>query len=254
MPEPAQPLGVEGAGRAEGDGEPAVLVPCLVAVDVVPDGHRMRVSVRGELDFGGQLLRRDLDEALRRSDSGIDLDLTALEFCDCSGLNILLGLRQRALGQGKTVAIRGSSPAVERLLDVTGARDLFAHPGPDDEATGATASTARHDVRPGQETEQGLRAEVTQLRRAMVTRPTIDLARGILMASFGLSPEAAWNVLVSTSQNTNTKVHRLARYLVSTIHGGGLPEAVQEQLEAAVAEANPAPAPPTRSERQFGDG
>ncbi|WP_245606413.1 ANTAR domain-containing protein [Streptomyces himastatinicus] len=254
MPEPAQPLIVEGAGHAEGDGESAVLMPCSVAVDVVPDGHRMRVSVRGELDFGGQLLRRDLDEALRRSGGGIDLDLTALQFCDCSGLNILLGLRQCALDQGKTVAIRGSSPAVERLLEVTGTRDLFAHPGPDDEAAEATASDARHDAGPGRETEQGLRTEVTQLRRAMRTRPTIDLARGMLMASFGLSPEAAWRVLVTISQNTNTKVHRLARDLVGTIHGGRLPEAVQKQLEAAVAEANPAPTPPARSGEQFGGG
>ncbi|WP_246097681.1 ANTAR domain-containing protein [Streptomyces botrytidirepellens] len=225
---------MEGAWRAEGDGEPAVLMPCLVAVDVVPDGRRMRVSVRGELDYGGQLLRRDLDEALRRSGSGIDLDLTALEFCDCSGLNVLLGLRQRALGQGKTVTIRGSSPAVERLLDVTDTRDLFAHPGLDDKAT---APTARHDAGPRRETEQELRTEVTQLRRAMRTRPTIDLARGMLMVSFGLSPEAAWNVLVNTSQNTNTKVHLLARDLVSTIHGGKLPEAVQKQLAAEVAKA-----------------
>ncbi|MGR3933753.1 ANTAR domain-containing protein [Streptomyces sp. BRA346] len=234
MPEPAQPLFVEGAGRAEGDGESAVLMPCLVAVDVVPDGRRMRVKVRGELDYGGQPLRRDLDEALHRSDSGIDLDLTALEFCDCSGLNVLLGLRQRALGQGKTVAIRGSSPAVERLLDVTGTRDLFAQPGPDDQAT---APTDPRDARPQRETEQDLRTEVIQLRRAIRTRPTIDLARGMLVVSFGLSPEAAWNVLVNTSQNTNTKVHRLARDLIGTIHGGRLPEAVQKQLAAEVAKA-----------------
>lgn len=72
----------------------------------------------------------------------------------------------------------------------------------------------------------------------MQTRPTIDLARGILMASFGLSPEAAWSVLVRTSQNTNTKLHDLAQDLVSTVHGTELPEQVQQQLAAAVASAS----------------
>ncbi|QLH24936.1 ANTAR domain-containing protein [Streptomyces sp. Rer75] len=248
MPEPAQPVAEKGVGHAESDGEPTVVMPCPAASDVAPDGDRMRVSLRGELDLGGQLLQGDLHEALRRSGSGIDLDLTALRFCDCSGLNILLDLRRRALGQGKTVMIRGSSPAVERLLDETGTRDLLAHPG---SAGKGAAPTARHDANPREETGQDLCTEVLQLRRAMQTRPTIDLARGMLMASFGLTPEAAWNVLVKTSQNTNTKLHRLARDLVGTMQGGTLPEAVQKQLTAAVADANRAPAPPTRSGAAF---
>ncbi|MEU1803566.1 ANTAR domain-containing protein [Streptomyces sp. NPDC019937] len=236
MPEPAQPVVEKGVGHAEGDGEPVAPTPCPAAADIAPDGDRMRVSLRGELDLSGQLLRGDLHEALRRSASGVDLDLTALTFCDCSGLNILLNLRLRALGQGKTVVVRGSSPAVERLLDVTGTWDLFVPPGPDD---GGTAPTARHDANPREETRQDLRTEVRQLRHAMRTRPTIDLARGMLMVSFGLSAEAAWKALVKTSQNTNTKVHRLARDLVGTIEGGRLPEAVQKQLAIAVTEAAP---------------
>ena len=72
----------------------------------------------------------------------------------------------------------------------------------------------------------------------MQTRPTIDLARGILMASFSLTPEAAWSVLVRTSQNTNTKLHHLAQDLVGTVRGTTLPEQVQQQLAAAVAGAS----------------
>ncbi|WP_079038300.1 STAS domain-containing protein [Streptomyces sp. NBRC 110028] len=142
MPEPAQPVVAKCVGHAESDGGPAVLPPCPAATDIAPDGDRMRVSLRGELDLTGQLLRGDLHEALRRSASGVDLDLTALTFCDCSGLNILLDLRQRALGQGKTVVIRGSGPAVERLLDVTATWELFIPPGPDDEGTAPTARPA----------------------------------------------------------------------------------------------------------------
>ncbi|MER7399376.1 ANTAR domain-containing protein [Streptomyces sp. NPDC000151] len=95
-----------------------------------------------------------------------------------------------------------------------------------------------HDVNPPEDTDQDLRALVAQLRRAMQTRPTIDLARGILMASFGLSPEAAWDVLVAASQNTNTKLHRLAGELVGTAQGSTLSEAVHHELRVAVAKAH----------------
>ena len=46
-------------------------------------------------------------------------------------------------------------------------------------------------------------------------------------------------MLVRTSQNTNTKLHHLARDLVGTVHGSTLPEPVQQQLAAAVASTAP---------------
>ena len=58
------------------------------------------------------------------------------------------------------------------------------------------------------------------------------------MATFGLSSDAAWEVLVTTSQNTNTKLHHLARDVVTTVHGSSLPDPVQRRLIAAVAVAH----------------
>ncbi|WP_244204313.1 ANTAR domain-containing protein [Streptomyces africanus] len=210
--------------------------PCMATMDVMPDGDRMTVTVWGELDLGSRRLLPDLHDILTLSGSGIDLRLDAIGFCDCSGLNVLLDLRLRALDEGKTVTVRSSGRAVERLLDLTGTRELFAAPGPHQDGV-RPAADGEHG--PGAADDRELRAEVTQLRRAMQTRPTIDLARGILMASFGLSPERAWSVLVRTSQNTNTKLHHLARDLVGTVHGGTLPEPVQQQLAAAVASTVP---------------
>ncbi|GAA0909366.1 ANTAR domain-containing protein [Streptomyces thermoalcalitolerans] len=209
------------------------------AIGTGPDGDRVRVTVRGELGLdAGQDFRRALKDALGRSARGIDLDLSGVESCDCSALDILIGLRERALAQGKTIVVRATSPATERLLLRTGTRALFGAPTPDgpqaDEA-GAGAPAARHGTRTG-DTEQDLRIEVVQLRRAMQTRPAIDLARGILMASFGLTPEQAWSVLVIASQNTNTKLHHVARDVVTAVHGDPLPEAVRKQLTAAVTE------------------
>jgi hypothetical protein len=82
--------------------------------------------------------------------------------------------------------------------------------------------------------EEDLRIEIGQLKRAMQTRPVIDLARGVLMASFGLNSEDAWSVLVETSQRTNTKLHHLAQELVGAVNGAPLPDRLQQQVSAAV--------------------
>ncbi|MGH4031755.1 ANTAR domain-containing protein [Actinomycetota bacterium Odt1-20B] len=101
-------------------------------------------------------------------------------------------------------------------------------PAPDSGA--GTSPPAGRDVTAVHE----LQTEVGQLRRAIKSRPAIDLARGILMASFGLSPEEAWAVLVKTSQGTNIKLHHIASDLVGTVQGPPLSELVKQQIAAAV--------------------
>ncbi|MGW6060973.1 ANTAR domain-containing protein [Streptomyces sp. NPDC055189] len=91
--------------------------------------------------------------------------------------------------------------------------------------------------------EQAPDDELLQLRRAMRTRPVIDMARGVLMASFGLNAEDAWSVLVSVSQNTNTKLHAVADDLVSAVTGGEIPPPFRRQLAATVARLQTPPAP-----------
>jgi anti-anti-sigma factor len=205
-----------------------------VTVGMRADGDRTVVTVSGDLDLSADReLQQALRSALARSERGIELDLAGVRFCDCSGLNVLLGIRQQALGESKTVAIRRISPAAERVFTLTGTMHLFSPEGGEGLAAGAPDT---HDAgaRSG-DPEPDPRVEVVQLRRAMQTREVIDLARGILMAAFTLNSEEAWNVLVMTSQNTNTKLHRAAQQLVDSIQGDPLPEAVQNPLSAAVA-------------------
>ncbi len=248
MPEPAhpeRPLTGEGAEHGQ-DGPTRVSLPPTpspASFETVPDGDdRTTLALRGELDLeAGRQLRPGLNQALGRAARSVDLDLSGVGFCDCSGLNLLLGLRHRALHQGKAIRIAAGSPAVDRILDVTGTRYLFTPEGQED---GAAAPGAVRDPDKDEESGQDLRTVVAQLRRAMQTRPTIDLARGILMSSFSLSPEAAWEVLVTASQNTNTKLHRLAGELVSTAQGSSLPEGVHTQLMAAVNKTHAARAAP----------
>ncbi|KKD02604.1 hypothetical protein TN53_39625 [Streptomyces sp. WM6386] len=188
-----------------------------------PDGDRTTVTVRGDLDLAAdQQLQQALRSALTDSGKGIDLDLDGVEFCDCSGLNGLLGIRQQALDQCKTATIRTISPAAKRVFALTGTLSLFT---PEDEMD--QEDDASHP-------STDPRVEVVQLRRAMQTRGLIDLARGILMATYSLSAEEAWNVLVMTSQNTNTKLHRAAQQLVDSVRGEPPPEASRRQLSAAV--------------------
>ncbi|MER5527656.1 anti-sigma factor antagonist [Streptomyces sp. NPDC002677] len=197
------------------------------------EGDRTVVTVSGDLDLtSDQQLQCALRSALLRSLRGIELDLGGVGFCDCSGLNALLNIRRQALKDSKDVTIRRLSPAVERMLEIMGALPLFALdtvPDGQEHRDGAANAPSPVDGR-----GIDIRAEVVQLRRALQTRETIDLARGILMAAFVLTPEEAWSVLVTTSQNTNTKLHLTARLLVDSIRGGPLPAATQEQLSAAV--------------------
>ncbi|MFE9624692.1 ANTAR domain-containing protein [Streptomyces sp. NPDC006527] len=257
MPEPAYDAsaGAGGDPRVAAGGEPPVRTTSGPEFALRPDGDRVVVAVRGELDLEStEQLEHALRAALAATVGRVDLDLGEVTFCDCAALNVLLSLRERGLKCGKTVAVRSAGPVVERLLTLTGTADLFDEPLPDpgpDPAPGSRrADRAVGRSGPGGEdtvsSAQDARIEVVQLRRAMQTRPVIDLARGILMASFALSAEDAWRVLVETSQHTNTKLHHLARDLVTAVQGEPPTEAVQEQVAAAVARV--------RSEPSTGDG
>ncbi|TQJ57640.1 anti-anti-sigma factor [Streptomyces sp. SLBN-115] len=225
-------------------------------IGVRPDGDRVVVTVRGELDLdSAEQLAHTLRAALGAAVGGVDLELGGVDFCDCSALNVLIDLHEQSLKQGKTVALLTVGPAVDRLLTLTGTRMLFDAAGPHARSSTGAGDRAREGA-PGRGDAQAaapderapddsapdagvlvedLRIEVVQLRRAMQTRPVIDLARGILMASFGLGVEESWRVLVLASQNTNTKLYHLARDLVAAVLGEPPADAVQEQVAAAVA-------------------
>lgn len=80
------------------------------------------------------------------------------------------------------------------------------------------------------------RREAQQLRRAMESRPTIDMARGILMTACSCSPDDAWELLVAVSQNSNTKLREVAEAVVATTtRQEPLPRQFQEHLVTALA-------------------
>ncbi|OIJ68388.1 ANTAR domain-containing protein [Streptomyces mangrovisoli] len=76
--------------------------------------------------------------------------------------------------------------------------------------------------------------EIEQLKRAMESRPVIDMARGMLMAGFACTPDEAWNLLVAVSQHANIKVRLVAQAVTSTAAGEPMPADLQRHLTEAV--------------------
>jgi PAS domain S-box-containing protein len=68
-----------------------------------------------------------------------------------------------------------------------------------------------------------LQQEAHHLRRALVSRPEIDQAKGILMARFGYSADDAFRHLVAVSQKRNVKLRDVAREVVEMVQRGSPP-------------------------------
>ncbi|MEU1225366.1 STAS domain-containing protein [Streptomyces sp. NPDC005828] len=98
---------------------------------------RLRVEVRdvagstlltpvGELDHHtADLLRTPLDGALDAGRARLVVDCSGLEFCDSTGLNVLLGARLRADAAGGGVHLVAMRPPVARVFHITGADAVF---------------------------------------------------------------------------------------------------------------------------------
>ncbi|MGW6864814.1 STAS domain-containing protein [Streptomyces sp. NPDC054901] len=84
------------------------------------------VQVAGEMDLDhARHLRAELEAALGRAREEVVVDLSGLAFCDSSGLNALLAARLQAEELGRVLRLAGPSRQMLRLLEMTGARELF---------------------------------------------------------------------------------------------------------------------------------
>ncbi|MFJ6048963.1 STAS domain-containing protein [Streptomyces sp. NPDC092307] len=111
--------------QSDRERDPREAVPTVV-VAVHPGPRRTRAQVSGELDADNHHdVQATLDEALDASTTGLDLDLSALTFCDSAGLHLLLNLHHTATTTGKTLVLHTPRPQLTRLLDVTGTTVVF---------------------------------------------------------------------------------------------------------------------------------
>ncbi|MER7662464.1 MULTISPECIES: STAS domain-containing protein [unclassified Streptomyces] len=95
-------------------------------VEVRTEGRSEVVKPAGELDHHtADLLRAPLEEALAQGRSRLVIDCSELEFCDSTGLNVLLAARLQADAAGGGVHLAGLLPVVARVLEITGAEAVF---------------------------------------------------------------------------------------------------------------------------------
>ena len=84
------------------------------------------VAVRGELDIRSSPdLRAWLSRVLEQGASQLAVDLSGVSFMDSSGLGVLVGAHKRLARGGSRLQVIGASPAVVRLLTVTGLIRVF---------------------------------------------------------------------------------------------------------------------------------
>ncbi|MEU2333838.1 STAS domain-containing protein [Streptomyces sp. NPDC013172] len=95
-------------------------------VEVREEGSSAVVTPAGELDHHtADLLREPLDDLLDKGFSRLVVDCSRLEFCDSTGLNVLLGTRLRAEAAGGGVHLASMQPVVARVFEITGAEAVF---------------------------------------------------------------------------------------------------------------------------------
>ncbi|MFJ5832164.1 STAS domain-containing protein [Streptomyces sp. NPDC093089] len=101
--------------------------PARLRVEVrTVDGVSELLTPVGELDHHtAELLRTPLGDALDAGRSRLVVDCSGLEFCDSTGLNVLLGARLRADAAGGGVHLVAMRPPVARVFHITGAEAVF---------------------------------------------------------------------------------------------------------------------------------
>lgn len=105
-------------------------MPTTVQPTLHVSRHNIRnqalITLSGEIDLDtAPLVRATLERCLHDGIRAIDVDLTDVTFCDCSGLNAFLYASLRTAGAGGYLRLHYPSPAVERLFAITGSGSLF---------------------------------------------------------------------------------------------------------------------------------
>jgi anti-sigma B factor antagonist len=90
-------------------------------IDVDYDGGHAVVSLTGEVDaYNTALLREHLTALAAAGHHRIALDLAAMDFCDSSGLGVLVGAVKRAAAGGGGVTLFAAPEYFLAILRVTG--------------------------------------------------------------------------------------------------------------------------------------
>ena len=105
-------------------GEPAVYSD--FSLEERNEGSAWVLAASGELDLRtSPQLEERLDRVWASGAELVILDLRQIEFMDSTGLRVLLGAHQRAQETSRRFALVRGADQVERVLTLTGVRDLL---------------------------------------------------------------------------------------------------------------------------------
>jgi anti-anti-sigma regulatory factor len=160
-------------------------------------------------------LRDTFRTALRQRPERLVIDASGLVTCDAAGLAGLFRSLEGAGTNSVPVAVSGLAPVYQRMLHLVSAqRDLEIRMFRSlDEAVDQMLSM------PGAPRPDGdiLLAEVRNLHRALLTRGTIDQAKGVLMVVYGLDSDAAFAMLVWYSRGAKLPLRELAARFLDAV-------------------------------------
>jgi anti-sigma B factor antagonist len=96
-------------------------------VSIRSQGGRTIMSVGGEIDlYTAPRLHGELVTALAGGGpEQIVVDMSGVEFCDSTGMNVLLAAHRRAREQGGDLELAAPPPAIRKILQVTGLESVF---------------------------------------------------------------------------------------------------------------------------------
>ena len=98
-----------------------------IRVEVTYGDRNIVVIVTGEIDADSMLaLQAPLSELSPQSH--ILLDMSGVTFMDCRGLRVILTQRIKMTEAGGSIHIHHASPAVQRLMQVSGLTDILREP------------------------------------------------------------------------------------------------------------------------------
>jgi anti-sigma B factor antagonist len=85
------------------------------------------MSVTGEIDlYTAPRLHSELTSALGGSTPvQLVVDMAGVEFCDSTGMNVLLAAQRRAREAGGDLQLASPRPAIRKVLQVTGLESVF---------------------------------------------------------------------------------------------------------------------------------
>jgi anti-sigma B factor antagonist len=114
-------------------------------------GDQVIVTASGEIDlYTAPRLQGELATVLAGGSAvQVLVDMSGVEFCDSTGMNVLLAAMKRASEHGGMLSLASPQPAVRKILQVTGLDSVFTVVADESAGDGDSGATAPSVTGPG---------------------------------------------------------------------------------------------------------